>query len=73
MATHNGTQFSTKDKDNDSHVKNCAILYKGGWWYIACHHANLNGLYLNGSFSKYAVGMVWNTWKSFHYSFMKTK
>ena len=73
MAYHNGKQFSTWDKDNDSHEKNCAIMFKGAWWYYKGHHANLNGLYLNGTNSEYAVGMVWYKWKRHYYSFMKTK
>jgi ficolin len=48
-------------------------VYEGGWWYGSCHYANLNGLYLNGTFTKYATGMVWYHWKGHHYSFMKTK
>jgi len=70
---HNGHKFSTKDNDNDSHVKNCATIFKGGWWYYSCHFANLNGLYLNGTYSEYAVGMDWYHWKGHQYSFMKTK
>ena len=73
MAYHNGKRFSTKDNDNDSAGANCAIFYKGAWWYDKCHHANLNGLYLNGTYSEYAVGMVWYKWKEFQYSFMKSK
>jgi ficolin len=70
---HNGKKFSTKDNDNDSHENNCATVYKGGWWYSACHRTNLNGLYLNGNYTEYAVGMVWYKWKGYHYSFMETK
>jgi len=73
MAYHNGKRFSTKDNDNDSYEENCAINYKGAWWYYTCHHVNLNGLYLNGTYSEYAVGMVWYEWKGYQYSFMKTK
>jgi ficolin len=74
MAEHNGEKFSTKDNDNDSHKdEHCAILFKGGWWYSGCHHANLNGLYLNGTYAEYAVGMAWYAWKKHQYSFMKTK
>jgi len=73
MAYHNGTKFSTKDNDNDSYGRNCAIVYKGGWWYNKCHNVNLNGLYLNGTYSEFAVGMVWYEWNGFYYSFMKTK
>ena len=43
MAYHNGMQFSTYDFDNDVHVRNCGYGQQGGWWYKACHLANLNG------------------------------
>ena len=69
---HNGQKFSTKDNDNDSYGTNCATSFKGAWWYNSCHHANLNGLYLNGTYTENAVGMEWITWKKRHYSFMKT-
>ena len=70
---HNGQKFSTKDNDNDSYGPNCATKFKGGWWYKYCHRANLNGLYLNGTYTKYAVGMTWHAWREHQYSFMKTK
>ena len=70
---HNGHKFSTKDNDNDSKDVHCAILNKGGWWYNKCHSANLNGLYLNGTYAKYAFGMTWFYWKKHQYSFMETK
>ena len=73
LGYHNGKKFSTKDNDNDSSEYNCATVYKGAWWYGSCHYANLNGLYLNGTFTKYATGMVWYHWKGYRYSFMKTK
>jgi ficolin len=73
MVEHNRQKFSTKDNDNDSYGTNCATKFKGGWWYNKCHHANLNGLYLNGTYTEYAVGMAWYEWKAYQYSFMKTK
>ncbi|XP_071789557.1 fibrinogen-like protein A [Asterias amurensis] len=42
---HNGVMFSTKDKDNDLRGSNCAVQYKGAWWYEGCFDSNLNGMY----------------------------
>ena len=49
---HNGKMFSTKDQDNDWISGDCAEMYPGGWWYSACHSANLNGLYGSNEFAK---------------------
>jgi ficolin len=51
-----GMKFSTTDQDNDQFSKNCADLYHGGWWYNACHQANLNGQYNN---VKFGEGVNW--------------
>ena len=42
---HNGSYFSTYDRDNDNSNggENCAYHYQGGWWYNWCFYANLNG------------------------------
>ena len=42
---HSGYQFSTHDQDNDVWSRNCALIWKGGWWYHNCWHSNLNGRY----------------------------
>ena len=42
----NGMKFSTKDVDNDEMMgSNCAVAYKGGWWYSGCHNCQLNAMY----------------------------
>ncbi|XP_028390976.1 ryncolin-1-like [Dendronephthya gigantea] len=62
LALHNQRQFTTKDSDNDSRgYGNCAMFFKGAWWYDNCHHSNLNGLYL-GAGHRNDSGIKWNLW-----------
>ncbi|XP_028410562.1 ryncolin-4-like, partial [Dendronephthya gigantea] len=72
FSAHKGMSFSTKDSDNDAHTKHCAVAYKGGWWYNACHTSNLNGLYHHGAHNSYATGVNWQAWKGYHYSLKST-
>ena len=37
---------------------NCAISFKGGWWYKHCHGSNQNGRYLTGHHTSYVCW--WN-------------
>uniref|UniRef100_A0A8C8RGV2 Fibrinogen C-terminal domain-containing protein n=1 Tax=Pelusios castaneus TaxID=367368 RepID=A0A8C8RGV2_9SAUR len=69
LTTHNNMSFTTRDRDNDQYSGNCAASFKGGWWYQACHWANLNGLYLKGAHESYADGVNWKTSKGHKYSF----
>ena len=47
LMNHNGCKFATKDSDNDrTGSGNCAVTFRGGWWYNACYDSNLNGLYI---------------------------
>lgn len=68
LSWHRGLAFTTKDRDNDPHSGNCAISYKGAWWYNGCHSSNLNGRYLKGAHSSYADGVNWFDWRGHHYS-----
>ena len=63
LAYHNGYPFSTKDQDNDSGSNyNCAVQWKGAWWYNDCHHSNLNGIYHHG-YHTGSDGVRWYYWK----------
>ncbi|XP_053329724.1 tenascin isoform X2 [Spea bombifrons] len=65
MSYHNGRPFSTYDKDNDSAITNCALSYKGAFWYKNCHRVNLMGRYDDNNHSQ---GVNWFHWKGHEYS-----
>ncbi|XP_051663828.1 tenascin isoform X3 [Manacus candei] len=65
MTYHNGRSFSTFDKDHDSAITNCALSYKGAFWYKNCHRVNLMGRYGDNSHSQ---GVNWFHWKGHEYS-----
>ncbi|XP_028284734.1 angiopoietin-2b [Parambassis ranga] len=62
--THTGSQFSTKDRDNDRCTCKCAQLASGGWWFEACGPSNLNGIYYPAASSVVRYnGIKWYYWK----------
>ncbi|XP_032395493.1 tenascin isoform X6 [Etheostoma spectabile] len=65
MTYHQGRPFSTFDNDNDIAVTNCALSYKGAFWYKNCHRVNLMGKYGDNSHSK---GINWFHWKGHEHS-----
>uniref|UniRef100_A0A8C1EHC1 Tenascin Ca n=1 Tax=Cyprinus carpio carpio TaxID=630221 RepID=A0A8C1EHC1_CYPCA len=65
LSYHQNRPFSTFDHDNDIAVTNCALSYKGAFWYKNCHRVNLMGKYGDSSHSK---GINWFHWKGHEHS-----
>ena len=63
-------KFTTKDQDNDTWGKNCAVEHKGAWWFVACMHSDLNGPYHKSAVKSanvvgwYKFGNEWISLKS---------
>ncbi|KAK1786928.1 hypothetical protein P4O66_017300 [Electrophorus voltai] len=71
---HNNTNFSTKHKDNDKCVDDCAQLRKGGYWYNCCTDSNLNGMfYRYGAHTKNSDGITWYGWHGPNYSLKRVE
>lgn len=74
LAHHYGSAFTTVDSDNDADTsKNCAVAYKGAWWYKSCHEVNINGRYEGGKTSSYATGVIWYAFRGYYYSLKRTE
>ena len=64
LSYHSGRMFSTYDQDHDRDSRNCAVTFRGGWWYNNCHRVNLNGEYLaEGVSNPDAKGISWDNAK----------
>ena len=74
MTFHSNQQFSTYDRDQDSHAStHCAETFKGGWWYNNCHKTNLNGRYYgNGQHNGVGDGLSWTAWVGDRHSLKST-
>ncbi|XP_078363541.1 uncharacterized protein LOC144647739 isoform X2 [Oculina patagonica] len=64
----NNMAFTTKDRDNDRHSGNCAVIRTGAWWYSNCDISNLNGKYLGEKYNG-AQGVRWYYFKNRNLSF----
>ncbi|XP_016009044.1 angiopoietin-related protein 6 [Rousettus aegyptiacus] len=73
LSWHNDKPFSTVDRDRDSYSGNCALYQRGGWWYHACAHSNLNGVWHRGGHyrSLYQDGVYWAEFRGGAYSLKK--
>ncbi|XP_059179593.1 angiopoietin-4-like [Physella acuta] len=73
--TQNSMAFSTIDRENDMDSnRNCAQIFKGGWWYNYCHLVNVNGVW-EGTI--YGEGLNWESltgsYESLEYVEMKLR
>jgi len=73
LSAQNGFRFSTWDMDQDTWGDNCAVVFRGAWWYYDCHRSNLNGAYLNGQHSTFADGVNWYAWTGYNESLARTE
>ncbi|ELT91416.1 hypothetical protein CAPTEDRAFT_98725 [Capitella teleta] len=74
LARHNGRNFSTWDADHDiQKTMNCALSFRGAWWYADCHNSNLNADYLGGFHDSFADGVNWGAFRGKYYSLKFTE
>ena len=61
LSYHSGQMFTTYDQDHDKRGDNCAVSFRGGWWYKGCHRVHLNGEYLGeGESNPDYKGISWD-------------
>ncbi|XP_037077108.1 techylectin-5B-like [Pollicipes pollicipes] len=73
LAHCNNCKFSTKDQDNDSWSKDCAVVYKSAWWHKSCMYVTLTGQYAKGDIKTARHGVTWKHWKGERYSLKHVK
>ncbi|XP_071501358.1 uncharacterized protein [Diadema antillarum] len=71
LSYHNNSQFSTRDRDHDNSVGNCAYLRQAGFWFRSCNRANPNGRWLARADARGLNGAVvnWGTWEGHKYTY----
>ncbi|NXI64602.1 ANGP4 protein, partial [Anseranas semipalmata] len=69
-----GTNFSTRDADNDNCLCKCAQMLSGGWWFDACGLSNLNGIYYPARHNiRKLNGIRWHYFQGPSYSLQGTR
>nr|XP_030686862.1 angiopoietin-4 [Globicephala melas] len=69
-----GTNFSTRDADNDNCLCKCAQMLSGGWWFDACGLSNLNGIYYPARHHVRKLnGIRWHYFQGPSYSLRSTR
>ncbi|XP_015737426.1 angiopoietin-4 [Coturnix japonica] len=69
-----GTNFSTRDADNDNCLCKCAQMLSGGWWFDACGLSNLNGIYYPARHNVRKLnGIRWHYFQGPSYSLKGTR
>uniref|UniRef100_A0A8C3RNB1 Fibrinogen C-terminal domain-containing protein n=1 Tax=Chelydra serpentina TaxID=8475 RepID=A0A8C3RNB1_CHESE len=69
-----GTNFSTRDSDNDNCLCKCAQMLSGGWWFDACGLSNLNGVYYPAKHNVRKLnGIRWHYFQGPSYSLKGTR
>uniref|UniRef100_A0A8C8R5Y7 Angiopoietin 4 n=1 Tax=Pelusios castaneus TaxID=367368 RepID=A0A8C8R5Y7_9SAUR len=69
-----GTNFSTRDSDNDNCLCKCAQMLSGGWWFDACGLSNLNGIYYPAKHNiRKLNGIRWHYFQGPGYSLKGTR
>ncbi|XP_018122586.1 ficolin-2 [Xenopus laevis] len=73
LSYHNQTSFSTKDRDNDRSLTNCAVEGFGAWWFNDCFLSDLNGVYQLQQ-SGNSFGITWQSANDYsYYSFKRSE
>ena len=75
MVHINGSQFTTRDSDQDQSTTNCAQRrsYGGGWWHSNCYYAQLTGPHNLGLYWYKGSGTVASTSSSYYHYYVNAE